>query len=178
MKNPYDRIRPMLYDMIAERIKTAKYVLDIGCGNCELDIFLAKKIGCKVMGIDIDEEYIIEAKSKAIGNNVHHLVTCIRNNVHGLNIFRDNTFDAAILVYTLHEIEKPTQALQQIKRALVSNAKLLILDFMKGSEAEKMWAERYHTPGEIKSMLKKVGFKEIKIEYPYEKELVFAVCRK
>lgn len=178
MKNPYDRIRPILYEMIIERIKNAKYVLDVGCGNCELDIFLAKKLGCKIVGIDVDRIDIFKAKIKVTKNGVSHLVKCIRNNAHDLNIFRDNAFDVAISVYTLHEIEKPIKALKQIKKVLISNAKLLIIDFMKGSEAEKMWAEQYYTPREIESMIKKVGFKEIKIEYPYRKELIFAVCRK
>ncbi len=178
MKNPYDKIRPMLYKMIAEKIKNAKYVLDVGCGNCELDIFLAKKLRCKIVGIDVNEGDITEAGSKTIENDVSDLVECIRNNAHNLKTISDDTFDVAILLYTLHELERPIKSLKQVKRVLISNAKLLILDFIKGSEAEKMWAERYYMPREIKSMLKRVGFEEIKIEYPYKKELIFAVCRK
>ena len=32
----YDKIENRLYEMIVERIKNSKHVLDVGCGECKL----------------------------------------------------------------------------------------------------------------------------------------------
>ena len=51
----YNKIEPRLYEMIALKIRPTEHVLDIGCGECKLVNTLAKKIGCKVVGIDIHD---------------------------------------------------------------------------------------------------------------------------
>lgn len=38
----YDKIKTRLYEMIVERIKNGKHVLDVGCGECKLTTYLAK----------------------------------------------------------------------------------------------------------------------------------------
>ena len=50
-----------------------KKVLDIGCGPGETTIYIAKKIGCQVTGLDIMPEMIEQAKENAKKQKVSHL---------------------------------------------------------------------------------------------------------
>ena len=50
-------------------------VLDIGCGRGRTSVYMAKKYGCKVTGIDISEEAIEDARHFAKKHKVDHLVS-------------------------------------------------------------------------------------------------------
>ncbi len=50
-----------------------KRVIDIGCGPGDTTIYIAKKYGCHVTGIDILPEMIKKARENAKKNNVDHL---------------------------------------------------------------------------------------------------------
>ena len=53
-----------------------KRVIDIGCGPGETTIYIAKKYGCHVTGIDIMPEMIKQAKENAVKEKVDHLSLC------------------------------------------------------------------------------------------------------
>jgi ubiquinone/menaquinone biosynthesis C-methylase UbiE len=55
------------------KIDHNKKVIDIGCGPGETTIYIAKKYGCHVTGVDIMPEMIKQAKKNAIKEKVDHL---------------------------------------------------------------------------------------------------------
>jgi len=76
-------------------ITKGSYVLDIGCGVGKTACYLAEKIGCRVVGIDLRKGMIRNsrerAKRKTISDKVEFEVA------DGMNMsFNDNTFDAVI----------------------------------------------------------------------------------
>jgi ubiquinone/menaquinone biosynthesis C-methylase UbiE len=78
-------------------------VLDIGCGKGHTSVYLAKKYGCQVFGIDILEESIEEAKKYALKHRVSHLVNFKVADAHNLpfdNGEFDITFSEAVLILT------------------------------------------------------------------------------
>ena len=72
-----------------------KKVLDIGCGPGETTIYIAKKFGCQVTGIDIMPEMIEQAKENAKKQKVSHLTKF--ETVDAMSpVFSDASFDIAI----------------------------------------------------------------------------------
>lgn len=72
-----------------------KRVIDIGCGPGETTIYIAKKYGCHVTGIDIMPEMIKQAKENAIKKKVSHL-TKFETVDAMAPVYPDTSFDLAI----------------------------------------------------------------------------------
>jgi SAM-dependent methyltransferase len=56
------------------KVTKADVVFDLGCGDCAILCRMAKKIGCKGIGIDINPERVKEAKEKIKKMGVEKLV--------------------------------------------------------------------------------------------------------
>ena len=90
------------------QIDKDRRILDIACGKGTTSIFIAKKFGCKVIGIDISHELIEEAKFLAGKSNVNHLLEFKVAFATSLP-FNDNEFDVTIAQAMLVLIdEKPS----------------------------------------------------------------------
>ncbi|MDP4128088.1 MAG: methyltransferase domain-containing protein [Bacillota bacterium] len=77
------------------RVKPEEYVLDAGCGSGLTACYLAKTIGCKIVGIDINSQMVKKAALRAEKEGVSHLVEFRVADVHALP-FSKNTFDLVI----------------------------------------------------------------------------------
>ncbi len=167
MKNIYEELEPILFKSIAERLKTADKILEIGAGKCDLVHYLAERIKKWIVGVDINPE---DHKSP---NRVSPLIHCIKGDAHSLTFFKEGVFNSCVSLYTLHHLEHPIRALREIYRVLKGGGECIIIDFIKGSSAEELWGEEYYTPGNISSFLKRAGFSKLTIEFPKNRELVW-----
>jgi len=79
----------------AVQVKPEEYVLDAGCGSGLTACYLAKTVGCKIMGIDINPQMIEKARQRAEKEGVSHLVEFNVSDVYELP-FKDNQFDVVI----------------------------------------------------------------------------------
>jgi ubiquinone/menaquinone biosynthesis C-methylase UbiE len=168
METCYDKLELKIYGKIAQTLQRATPILDIGCGDGRLVNFLALKLGKKIFGVDISDTGFDEARRKAKLKNVSGMVEFVKSNASHLDVFDDEFFGGVVSVYTLHEFEDPLVVLKEIGRVLKSGEKVVIVDFIKGGDAERLWGERYYTPTEIKSMLDDAGFKEVKASFLYK----------
>lgn len=169
----YDRIKPQIHRIIAHRIQASDTVLDIGCGDCQFVNLLAKHAKSKVIGIDIDRQKLADGLEEAVKLGVADRVKCLAVDAHSLPKAFSEEFDVGVSIYALHEYENPIRVLLEVNRALKPAGKIILVDYLKGSTAEKLWSERYYTPKQIKSLLKKARFRNIETEYPEGKELIF-----
>jgi len=169
----YDRVKDRLYEMIAQEVKTGEHLLDIGCGECRLINTLAKKTGSKAWGVDIDDCGFAKGMKEAKQLGVSNLIKYMKVDAQFLTSAIEKKFEVTVSVYALHEFKKPVKVLREMSRALKPGGKLLIIDYIKGSTAEKLWSERYFTPEQIQSLLRKAGFNRIETEFPENRELVF-----
>ncbi len=174
----YARIEPKLYELIIQRIIQAKSILDIGCGNCKLVNILAKQTENKVIGVDINDTGFANGKSEAEGLDVSERVKCIKVDAQFLTTAIDNKFEAAISVYALHEYEKPKEVLQEVHRALKPGGKIIVVDFLAGSTAQRLWDEDYYTEEQIKRLLSRAGFRNLETVFPRGRELVLVEGKK
>jgi arsenite methyltransferase len=76
-------------------LSPASRVLDVACGNGTAAIFLAKKFGCKVFGIDYGDQSVAAARSLAQSEHIDTRVQFERGDAETLP-FPDGSFDAVI----------------------------------------------------------------------------------
>lgn len=124
-------------DLAFKMIKIEKNmkILDIGCGTGNFSIKLAK-MGCKVTGIDISDEMLEIAKSKATKQMLP--IDFIKMDLNDLK-FKDNEFDAIISVAAFEFIDDGAKALNEIFRIVKKDGQILV-GTIAGDSA---WGELY-----------------------------------
>lgn len=76
-------------------IDRESYVLDVGCGVGATACFIARKIGCRVVGVDILEKMVGRSKERASRQKLTHKVDFRVADAQNLP-FEDNLFDAVL----------------------------------------------------------------------------------
>jgi len=108
-------------EILAERSGISKEmtILDAGCGSGSSSVFLARRYGCKVVGIDIDHSALIKANAMARRKGVLDRVAFRLADIDNLP-FQDKTFDGAIFQAALIFTEK-SKALHTVHRKIRSD---------------------------------------------------------
>ena len=76
-------------------IEAGKYVLDVGCGVGATPSYLAKKLGCRVMGVDLLDKMVEQARRRAKSDGVQDRTEFRVADARELP-FEDDLFDAVI----------------------------------------------------------------------------------
>ncbi len=97
-------------------------VLDIACGKGSTAFYLAEKYGCSVVGIDISEELIKEAKDACKKKSLSNKVKFVVGNAMDLP-FEDNQFDIAISQGILVFVSDKTKTITEASRVLKNGGK-------------------------------------------------------
>jgi len=164
--NFYDRLKPWLFSQIAAELRSASRILDLGCGDCKLVGWLAETYGKNTIGVDISNLVF-----PAEGNGTR----CVRADAQSLNNFlAKETIDAVVLFWSLHEMAHPLAVLQEAKRVLRPLGEILIVEFPRGSLAQRLWNEAYYSIGELADMLKKAGFWRPEVKPIAHRQLTWA----
>jgi len=124
--NFYDKIKPRLYQRVGRELRLAYRVLDLGCGACELAQYLCETYGQKVTGVDISSNSFPNNRNITRNNK---RIRCIRKDAARLTFIRNETIDAAIIFWALHEMKNSQAILQEAHRALRPGGKVLSLNF-------------------------------------------------
>jgi len=168
--NFYDEIKPRLHERIGRELRLAYRVLDLGCGACELAQYLSETYGQKVTGVDIS------ANSFPNNRNIpryNKRILCFRKDAARLTFIRNETIDAAIIFWALHEMKNSQAILQEAHRALRPGGKVLVVEFPRNSLAQKLWNENYYTGKELTGFLRKAGFKDIRAKRIERKQILW-----
>jgi len=168
--NFYDKIKPRLYQRLGRELRLAYRVLDLGCGACELARYLSETYGQKVTGVDISANSFPNKRS--VAKNIER-IRCIRKDAARLTFIRNETIDAAIIFWALHEMKNSQAILQEAHRVLRPGGKLLVVEFPRNSLARKLWNENYYTSKELTGSLRKAGFKDIRAEQIEHKQILW-----
>lgn len=97
------------YKVIVQLIKEKSKVLDMGCGSGDLAKMLVDEKKAKVIGVEINEDCVIEALQKGL--------SVIQANLdEGLKQFPDKSFDYAVLNQTLQSTNNPEFVIDEMLR--------------------------------------------------------------
>lgn len=106
-------------EKLAENLKINRNtkVIDIACGKGTTAVLLAQKFGCQVVGVDISDELIDEAKKLARKSGVKDLTTFQVGDALALS-FSDDEFDVAISQAMLILVGDKLKAIQEAMRVI------------------------------------------------------------
>ncbi len=148
---------------IAQKLRRAQSVLDIGCENCDLAIDLAKSLKKLVIGLDVSDANFRKAKKTAKEKRVSPFVSCVRGDAHKLS-FKKEKFDSVTLSYTLHHLKNPLQALGEIRRIMKPKGKLVIVECMIKEIGDKTTC-CFYTLEDLRKTIEKSGFRNVRYEH-------------
>lgn len=138
------------YNAIVKLVKENSKILDLGCGSGALFKMLIDEKKVKGVGVEIDENCVIEALEKGL--------SVIQGDLdEGLKQFPDKSFDYAILNQTLQSTNNPELVIDEMlrvaKRSIVSFPnfaywKVRFYLFFKGKmpKSKALPYEWYNTP--------------------------------
>jgi ubiquinone/menaquinone biosynthesis C-methylase UbiE len=168
--NFYEKIKPRLYQRVGRELRSADHVLDIGCGNCELAGYLSQIHGHKVTGIDISSDNFPDKRKIS---KDWPLVECVRRSASRLDFVQDETIDAVVMFWSLHEMNDPKTVLQQVYNVLRPAGKILIVEFPQHSLAQKLWNEKYFSEQQLMKYLDNAGFENIQARLIENKQILW-----
>ncbi|WP_340818929.1 class I SAM-dependent methyltransferase [Methanolobus sp. WCC4] len=157
--------------------RTSK-VLMVGCGSGFSACFLAKITGCYVIGIDIAEMPIKNARVRSIDERVEDRTEFITGDAYNLP-FKEDSFDVVITEFVSQFLDKE-RAFGEFMRVLGPGAYAGINEMYRDDdiephlktkidEAEALFTEvtglhfNMHTPEEWRYYFERAGFKDIEI---------------
>ncbi|MCP4642208.1 MAG: class I SAM-dependent methyltransferase [bacterium] len=153
----YERVKPRLHRRIGRELRLAGRVLDIGCGSCDLVQYLARSYHQDVTGVDISSKSFPKRPPSSTGGRVR----CIGKDARHLDFTKDETVDAVVTMWALHEMDHPLDILKEVWRVLRAGGEVLVVDFPKGSLADRLWAEDYLRPSQVEKMLHDTCFSRV-----------------
>jgi len=168
--NFYELIKPRLHRLIGRELRLAKRVLDVGCGSCELVRYLAAAYCQQVTGVDISGGSFPEKKhtTQRIG------FRCRRQDATHLDFAADQSVDAVVTVWALHEMAEPRKVFEEARRVLRPGGEILVVDFPRDSLAQRLWNENYYRPDEVKSLLQDAGFEDVRVRLTQQDQVIWA----
>lgn len=109
-------------------LRAGMQVLDIACGPGLVSCDMAQMVGPHghVTGIDISADLLVEAQQAASDRGISN-VTFSQGNVYDLRL-PENTYDFVYARFLFQHLEKPHEALLQIKKVLKPGGILVIVD--------------------------------------------------
>ena len=168
----YEQVKERLRQRIAGRLRFARRVLDVGCGSCELDRFLAEQNGQDVVGVDISDGSF--PGNEALGGRLR----CRKADARRLDFIQDRSVDAVVSVHALHEMDRPVEVLREADRVLRGGGVVLVVDFPRDSLAQRLWNEGYFTPEGVAEMLRQAGLANVESRLIARRQLMWAEGRK
>jgi len=160
-ENFYEKAKPRLLRRIGREFRLAYRILDMGCGNCELAQFLRDNYNQRVTGVDISDGAFPEHDGPS---EQQSLLKCVKADAAHLDFVADDSMDAVVSMWALHEMKNPEGMLRESRRVLRPGGEILIVDFLRGSLAQRLWNERYYATSEIDHMLTRAGFGEVNVK--------------
>lgn len=98
--------------------KNGERVLDIGCGDGTIDVYLQNNLGVKVVGIDISKGAVEKAKQKGVEAKVASAEEKLP--------FKNHEFDAVFWGDNIEHLIDPEFTGREIKRVLKPGGKLIL----------------------------------------------------
>lgn len=153
-------------------------VLDAGCGRGGNSIWIAENTGADVIGLDINEEHLEEARQKAKEKGLSDRIEFVHGSFDDLSI---NDFDVYFAIESQCYSKDEEELVNQIYEALNPSGRVIISDGFRtkrldNSEEKRMdlmhkgWGVDYIAHKEdFQNYMSQAGFRDIEVENIEEK---------
>ena len=148
-------------------------VLEVASGSGGPALFLAKEVGCRVHGVDINAQGVARANEQARAMGLDSRATFSEANADEPLPCADDTFDALLCIDAVHHFPQRLQVLKDWRRVLKPHGKVLVTDpvVVTGLVSNEELAERssigifvFAPPGVYERLIQKAGFNLLQVE--------------
>jgi|SRR3989338_1840191 len=152
----------LMKKFLKNEIGNSKRVLDIGCGDGVMALYLISSLNCRVDGVDLDKGKIRRANEKFRKRTVKGLALCRFCDSKNIDEqFKNETFDAVLIIHALHHLADLSSILSKIKYILKVGGKIFIEEY-RHNFGEKLDNCPRFSSNKIKSMLNTAGFRYLR----------------
>ncbi len=147
-------------------------VLELGCGSGGYALHLAEKLGCRLVGLDINAPGVRNANQLALARGLASRAHFNQCDVSENLPFDDNAFDAVFSNDVMCHIPGRAKVLGEMFRVLKPAGKMLFSDALVvgGMLSHEEIATRssvgfyvYSPPGENERLIARAGFRQIRV---------------
>lgn len=135
-------------------------VADLGAGSGFYSIPIAKMVPRgKVYAIEIQKDFLITLRNKAKDNNLEN-IDCILGDIEkiGGTKLKNGIVDAVIVSNVFSQVVNKEKFIEEIKRILKENGKLLLIDWVDNSFVFKSYINKNISKDKTIEMFKERGF--------------------
>jgi SAM-dependent methyltransferase len=147
-------------------------VLELGCGSGEYASHVAEKVGCRLLGLDINALGVRNANQLAVARGLSSQARFEQCDLSNNLPFEDDTFDAVFSNDVLCHIPGRARLLGEMFRTLKPGGRMLFSDALVigGMVSHEEIATRssigfyvYSPPGENERLIERAGFRQIRV---------------
>ncbi len=169
----------LMQDLIYQKLEFSgdDLVLDAGCGYGTVAVYLAKKYGGKIIGIDINPYDIKQAEEYSRKENLANKTKFKVMDFSKTN-FKENTFDAIYTIETLSHAPEIRETLKEFYRIIKRKGKLALFEYTiapdnqftkyemqmldDGIAGTATFGLKQFRHNQFPSILRNIGFKNVK----------------
>lgn len=149
------------------------HVLDIGCGSGGPALFMARDLGCRVIGVDMNESGIRAGEAAARAAGMETKVQFRQADVSDPLPFPDHTFDAIVCMDAINHLPNRRRLLDEWRRVLRAGGRFLYTDpvVVRGLVSKEEFAVRgsigyfeFAPPGVNERLIQEAGFELVQVE--------------
>jgi len=157
--------------MDAIGVKPGMTIGEVGAGYGYFTFKLARRVGetGKVYANDIDKKALKSIENRSKRENITNIVTIIGEVEKPL--FPEGIMDMVVMVYVLHDLEKPLELLKNIKPAMKPNAPLIILE--KDPEKTGDTSGHFYRKEKLLSLVSEAGYELVRTETFLSKDNIY-----
>lgn len=111
-------------------LRAGKRLLDVACGKGESAIFLAKRFGCEVVGVDFGAENVNDAEAREAAAGVAHLARFCQGDAEHLD-FEDASFDAVVCECAFCTFPDKSAAAREFARVMKPGGRVGLSDLTR-----------------------------------------------
>jgi len=152
----------LMNEFLKNEIGNSKRVLDVGCGDGAMALYLASSLNCRVDGIDLDKGRVHRANEKFRKRMTKGLALCRSCDSENIDKkFKNETFDAVLIIHTLHHLADLSTIFPKIKHSMRVGGKIFVGEYERNFGEKQDNCPRFSS-NKIKSILDTSGFGHIR----------------
>jgi ubiquinone/menaquinone biosynthesis C-methylase UbiE len=149
-------------------VKSGMVIGEVGAGEGYFTFKLSERVGPegKIYANDIKKSVLGTIEEKSQENNIEN-ITVVHGEIED-PLFPNNKLDMIVMMIVYHDLEKPVQFFQNIKKYLKSEANVVIID-----RDPDRWESGFMTKEAILDSVKKSDYDLVRLETFLERDNIY-----